>query len=155
MRLRRLSSPLLVLTIIVQFTATLAVVEGGLVPYVEKWGIYELDLVKGSVKLIYTSPRKMTTLRLNSAGDAFVFSMRIDEEDDASEEICVVDVDGNGFTRLTDNAHMDVYPAWSPNGSKIAFLSMRGGTLDIYVMDTDGENEALLYDSGFHDADIH
>ena len=155
MRLRRLSSPLLVLTIIVQFTATLAVVEGGLVPYVEKWGIYELDPVKGSVKLIYTSPRKMTTLRLNGAGDAFVFSMRIDGEDDASEEICVFGLNGGGFTKLTKNTYMDVYPAWSPDGSKIAFLSMRGETLDIYAMDADGENEAILYDSGYHDADIH
>jgi len=105
--------------------------------------------------LIYTSPRKMTTLRLNGAGDAFVFSMRIDGEDDASEEICVVGLDGGGFTRLTKNTYMDVYPAWSPDGSKIAFLSMRGETLDIYAMDADGENEAILYDSGYHDADIH
>jgi Tol biopolymer transport system component len=155
MRLRRLSSPLLALTIIAQFTATLAVVEGSPMPYMEKWGIYELDPATGNVKLIYTSPYKMTTLRLNGAGDAFVFSMRIDEDDDASEEICVIGVDGDGLTRLTDNALMDVYPAWSPDGSKIAFLSMRGQTLDIYVMDADGENEAMLYDSGYHDADIH
>jgi len=155
MRLRRLSSPLLVLTIVAQFTAILVVVEGSSVPYIEKWGIYEFDPATGSVELIYTSPCKMTTLRLNGAGDAFIFSMRIDGDDDASEEICVVGVDGGGFTRLTKNTYMDVYPAWSSVGSKIAFLSMRGETLDIYVMDADGENEAMLYDSGFHDADIH
>jgi len=83
MRLGRLSSPLLVLTIVAQFAATFAVVEGGPVPYLEKWGIYELDPTTGSVELIYTSPMKMTTLRLNGAGDAFAFSMRIDGEDDA------------------------------------------------------------------------
>ncbi|MBN1786307.1 MAG: hypothetical protein JW825_04900, partial [Candidatus Methanofastidiosa archaeon] len=38
---------------------------------------------------------------------------------------------------------------------KIAFLSWRDEGLDIYVIDTDGENEELFFDSGYHDADIH
>jgi len=126
-----------------------------IIPYQEKWGIYELDPQTGSVNLIYTTSQKITTLRLNGAGDTFVFSQRIDGEEYADEEICTLGVDGTGFRRLTHNDYMDVYPTWSPDGSRIAFLSWPWETLDIYVMDSDGGNQKLLYDSGFHDADIH
>ncbi len=144
---------MLPLTFSVVMPSTVA--EWSAVPYEERWGIYELDPDSCKVSLIYTCKEKLTTLRLNGDSDLFVFSKRIDGSGDAHEEICTVSVDGRGFRRLTENGHMDVYPSWSPDGSKIAFLSMRGETLDIYVMDADGENEAMLYDSGFHDADIH
>ncbi|MCK4801834.1 MAG: PD40 domain-containing protein, partial [Anaerolineales bacterium] len=58
------------------------------------------------------------------------------------------------LVRLTDNTAWDVYPVWSPDGSQILFLSWRESTLDIYQMDANGDNQRLVYDSGFHDADI-
>jgi len=155
MRFPRALVILLMLPLMFSAVMPSAVAEWSAVPYMEKWGIYELDPGSGEVSLIYTCKEKLTTLRLNCDGNLFVFSKRIDGSDDTHEEICTVGVDGSGFRRLTENVHMDVYPAWSPDGSKIAFLSMRGETLDIYVMDADGENESMLYDSGYHDADIH
>jgi TolB protein len=146
-------SMLLMLSIL--FPAMASAEIEGVVPYQERWGIYELDPQTGSVNLVYTTFQKITTLRLNGAGDAFVFSQRIDGDEFADEEICTIGVDGTGFRRLTHNDYMDVYPAWSPDGSRIAFLSWPLETLDIYVMDSDGVNQELLYDSGFHDADIH
>lgn len=128
---------------------------GAIVPYQERWGIYELDLETKQVTLIYASPDRIAGLRLNAAGNAFVFSQRIGGDEYADEEICTLGADGAGFRRLTDNGCLDTYPAWSPDGSRVAFLSWRGETLDIYAMDADGENAELLYDSGFHDADIH
>ncbi len=35
-------------------------------------------------------------------------------------------------------------PAWSPDGSSIAFASRRSGTLDVYVMDADGTGTTRL-----------
>jgi TolB protein len=70
-------------------------------------------------------------------------------------EIFTLGVDGGDLQRLTDNTFWDLYPAWSPDGSQIAFLSWRDADLDVYVMDADGGNQALLHDSGSHDADIH
>ena len=42
-----------------------------------------------------------------------------------------------------------------PRRYKDTYLSWPEDTLDIYVMDADGKNQRLLYDSGHHDADIH
>ena len=41
-------------------------------------------------------------------------------------------------TRLTDSAGDDVLPAWSPDGRMIAFVSLRDGNPEIYVMLADG-----------------
>jgi len=128
---------------------------GIIVPYRERWGIYELDPDTGEIELIYSCPDRIAGLRLNGAGDRFVFSRRFGSDEMEAEEICTLRADGSDLKRLTDNGCLDTYPAWSPDGSRIAFLSLRGDTLDIYLMDPDGGKEELLYDSGFHDADIH
>jgi TolB protein len=125
------------------------------VPHVEKYGIYALDLATEDVELIYSSAKAISFLHLNNAGDKFIFSQQIDGDGEIFEEICTVDMDGENFVRITDNAFWDLYPVWSPNDEKIAFLSERTDSgLDIYVMNADGSDQHLLYDSGDHDADI-
>jgi Tol biopolymer transport system component len=59
-------------------------------------------------------------------------------------EIYSMNADGSGVTRLTNNAASDFEPAWSPDGSKIAFASARSGNLDIYVMNADGSGVTQL-----------
>jgi Tol biopolymer transport system component len=124
------------------------------VPHEDRWGIYALDLATGGVELLYSSSVKIAYLRLNGAGDRFIFSQKLDGETDEYEEICAVGVDGSGFARITENRYWDLYPCWSPNGSQVAFLTWRDAGLDIYVVDADGDNKRELYDSGGHDADI-
>lgn len=45
----------------------------------------------------------------------------------------------------------DRQPAWSPNGSKIAFTSDRDGDDEIYIMNADGTGEAQLTGSAGQD----
>ena len=124
------------------------------VPHEEKWGIYSLNLDTQAVELLFSSPQQITTLRLNHAGDKFVFSQPVGGEDNTNEEIFTLDIDGQNLQRLTDNSYWDLYPAWSPDGGHIAFLSLRESDLDIYLMNADGSNTTRLFDSGTHDADI-
>ena len=49
--------------------------------------------------------------------------------------------DGSGQTDLTNRPGDDYGPAWSHDGSKIAFSTNRDGNLEIYVMDADGEGQ--------------
>ncbi len=43
--------------------------------------------------------------------------------------------DGSGQTNLTNNAAFVVgTPAWSPDGTKIAFTNTREGNVEVYVM---------------------
>ena len=59
-------------------------------------------------------------------------------EQDGDWEVYVMNADGSGVTRLTDNEADDTGPRWSPNGRRIAFSSNRDGDWDIYVMNADG-----------------
>ncbi|MFY9580726.1 MAG: hypothetical protein WAQ33_15540, partial [Gaiellaceae bacterium] len=53
-------------------------------------------------------------------------------------DVYVMNADGSGQTRLTTDPANDSDPAWSPDGSKIAFASLRDGNSEIYVMNADG-----------------
>jgi Tol biopolymer transport system component len=59
-------------------------------------------------------------------------------------DIYVMDADGSDQIRLTQRPSGNRSPAWSPDGSRIAFVSYRDGNDDIYVMDADGSNQTRL-----------
>ena len=61
-------------------------------------------------------------------------------------DIVAMNADGTNETVLTfDNSGLDVDPAWSPDGGRIAFASRRGASsLDIYVMGADGSSPVEL-----------
>lgn len=84
---------------------------------------------------------------------------------DGNSEIYVMDSDGSNQTRLTNNpaepvpspirSGAEVYqtvsvtwfddsPVWSPSGNRIAFVSIRSGEYEIYVMNSDGSGQTCL-----------
>jgi dipeptidyl aminopeptidase/acylaminoacyl peptidase len=66
-------------------------------------------------------------------------------------EICAVDAtdpnalnDRRKWTNLTNDRAHDGLPAWSSDGSRIAFCSMRDGNSQVYVMKADGSDVKRL-----------
>ncbi len=76
--------------------------------------------------------------RWSPDGDRIVFEAPRGNNPDGPTDIFVINADGTGLTRLTDDQARDLSPCWSPDGSKIAFSSDRDGVRQIYVMDADG-----------------
>lgn len=68
---------------------------------------------------------------------------------DDNVEIYVMNADGSGLRRLTNSMEEDKHIAWSPDGSKIAFVTYDKTTHsgNIYVMDADGSNKRALTES--------
>ena len=62
-------------------------------------------------------------------------------------DIFVMDPDGANRTQLTTGPEGNGAPAWSPDGTKIAFQS-RLSERQIHVMDADGSNRVNLSASG-------
>jgi TolB protein len=58
-------------------------------------------------------------------------------------EICAMNSDGSGFVQLTHAAY-NGWPAWSPDGSKIAFATGLGETSMIALMTPDGTDVTPL-----------
>jgi dipeptidyl aminopeptidase/acylaminoacyl peptidase len=55
---------------------------------------------------------------------------------DGDTEIYTVNPDGSGLAQITHNSVPDTDPAWSPDGTRLTFVSNH----DIWVMDADGAN---------------
>jgi len=56
-------------------------------------------------------------------------------------ELCVLDSDGPDVATLTDDIGNEFYYAWSPDGTKVAYVSNDD---EIYVVDADGSNKVKL-----------
>lgn len=70
--------------------------------------------------------------------DGKLFVMRVLRR--TQDDIVVVNRDGSNWRDLTNDRFFDRYPRWSPDGSKIAFVSDRGGGYEIWLMNADGTN---------------
>ena len=73
-------------------------------------------------------------------GDQLAFGAA---DSDGNTDIYVVGTDESGLTRLTTDPGDDYQPAWSPDGSTIAFRSIRDGRL--WVMAADGSGQKPLF----------
>jgi Tol biopolymer transport system component len=59
-------------------------------------------------------------------------------------EVYVMDADGSNVVRLTNSVGFDLFPMFSPDGSKIAWVAQRDGNIDVWVMNADGTDQTRL-----------
>jgi TolB protein len=81
------------------------------------------------------------------AGDngRIAFTMRTETDD---FDVYTMNPDGTGVFRVTTDPGRDINPRWSPDGSRIAISSNRGGEFDIWVVNADGTGDPVQV-SGF------
>jgi TolB protein len=68
-----------------------------------------------------------------------------------NSEIMLMNRDGSGTVNLTRDAYFDGWPAWSPDGRRIAFSSNRSDAYQIYVMNADGSAVTRIVNSPYTD----
>ena len=68
----------------------------------------------------------------------------VEGEDAAVPKIWTVGPDGSGLTQLTSGESPDFLPAWSPDGTQIAFTREVEGSAEIFVMNADGSGVTQL-----------
>ena len=121
--------------------------------------IWVMD-VDGSnrVNLTNTSGNDEFSPTWSPRGDRIAF-VKSEEHPQISEDwgIFVMDADGGNVTSLTNAKQSIPYeestPAWSPDGSAIAYAGVSEGKRRIMVMDPDGENQRMLSTSDEYDHD--
>ena len=64
-----------------------------------------------------------------------------------NHDIYSMELDGSDQVRLTTSLAYDDQPKWSPDSSKIAFISDRDGHFEIYTMDANGGSQTRVTNS--------
>lgn len=114
--------------------------------------LYIMDADGGNVRRLTFSPARghgNSAANFSPGGDQIVYQ----STRDGNFEIYKINVDGTGDTRLTNNPAEDSLPAWSPDGSKIAFSSrQQDPAADVMVMNPDGTGVVNLTNSPGEDS---
>ena len=63
------------------------------------------------------------------------------------QEIWLADINGSNKEKITDNSSNDYDPCFSPDGSKIIYVTDRNGNDDIYASDISGSNVVQITSS--------
>ncbi len=105
--------------------------------------LYEYDLKTNTSKLIQPGINSAISI---SPGNDKIYYARLTEKNKhfvKIHDLYVYDLTRKKETRLTYGLRAN-YPTLSPDGKTIAYLSQKDGTLNIFLIDSDGQNNRKL-----------
>jgi TolB protein len=94
------------------------------------------------------TPKQLTEEPEDTAPSVYGDKVAFMSNRDGNWEIYVMNLDGSGVRRLTENAANDGLPVWAPDGRNLAFLSDQGGAWAVWAMSPDGSNRRSLFAVG-------
>jgi TolB protein len=107
------------------------------------WEIYTMDTSGGNIKRLTENPAQDGWPWWTADGKHILFT----SDRDGSWQIYIMDPDGSNVKELTHiEGRTNLYPAVSPDGTKVVFSSQVTATNegDIYIMNIDGSNLTRL-----------
>ncbi len=113
--------------------------------------IYVMDSDGGNVRPLTPEVSYCDAASWSPLGDKIAFTARVAGGFDIFiRDVKAYEKDPQGapIGRLTDNANINEWPRWSPDGRHLAFASNRTGNFDIYTMDFDGSHVRRLTHGG-------
>jgi len=106
-----------------------------------EYDLYTMPANGGAIKEIIQLPGDVGTFGPDWSADGQQLVFVADFVAAANNfDIYRVDADGSNLVQLTFNEAQDREPAWSPDGTKIAFESRRDGNWELFTMNADGSN---------------
>ncbi|MFW6198886.1 MAG: amidohydrolase, partial [Acidobacteriota bacterium] len=97
---------------------------------------YDLPLEPARTVEFSTDEGTWMSVDVSPAGDTLVF--------DLLGDLYTLPLEGGEATPLTEGMAMDRQPRYSPDGGRIVFVSDRGGSDEVWVMDADGGDPRAL-----------
>jgi Tol biopolymer transport system component len=111
-------------------------------------------LVEPSPVAASSAPPSATPLPTPTVAGTIAFLKLTEFADDANGDIYIVNTDGTGLKRLTNDPDLEDHPVWSPDGRQIAYVhwpsnrTAAGNT--IWVMNADGTGKKQLTRGDVH-----
>ncbi|MEM8960840.1 MAG: hypothetical protein AAGD38_05120 [Acidobacteriota bacterium] len=117
--------------------------------FTEQPGVYYVKLPGGEKVPIHTSGNLNISPSISSDGQWVAFG----HADAVNTDIFVCQREAcSAPQQITKASGIDTNPAWSPDGSQIAFTSDRSGRPNVYVMERDGSNvRRISFDGNYND----
>jgi Tol biopolymer transport system component len=87
----------------------------------------------------------VATVTFSEAAVRRIGKIAFTSDRDGNREIYLMNSNGSNQIRITNNMVVDDHPKWSPDGTKIAFLSQRQtGEFAIFLMNADGSGKTEI-----------
>lgn len=110
--------------------------------------IYSVDLNTRAVRTELSTPGRDICPHVSRDGRTLLYASTRAEGGETlrifAHDIASGNTSGAGDTALTDQAARSDYPAPSPDGSQIAFITDRDGATELYIMNADGTDQRRL-----------